>query len=98
MHSNHQDEREREIQDLKRHFENESFWTKLRDSHKLTTAIFGRMFEFKLIISISFVVGAAVALLLGFSPLTASIVGAVVSFVAMRLHARLRPDDWQPSD
>lgn len=93
MHSNHQEEREREIQALKKHFENESFWTKLRDSHRLTTAVFGRMFEFKLVISISFVVGVAVALLLGFSPVTAWVVGGAVSFVAMRLHARLRPDD-----
>jgi hypothetical protein len=91
MRSNHQDEREREIQALKEHFKNESFWTRLKDSYRL--CILCRALELNWVIAISFFVAFAVVWLLGFSNLNAWIAGAVVSFVAMCLHARLRPDD-----
>ena len=53
MHSNHQDEREREIRALKKSFENESFITRFRDSQKLAWATVGGTITRFLLISLS---------------------------------------------
>lgn len=91
MDSNHQEERERKIQALKEHFKNESFWKRLRDSHRLTWATFGRTITRFLVISLS---GILTMLALYPTDLDRSkiwLVGVSVS-LATALLIRLRPN------
>lgn len=93
MHSNHQDEREREIQALKKHFENESSWERWRDALKSAWIMVGKAIVINWVINLSLVGSALAAFQLGFGPLTVWLVGAFVSFVALRLYLWLRPGD-----
>ena len=92
MHSSHQDEREREIQVLKEHFENQPFLSKFRDSQRLAWATFGRTITRFLVISLS---GILTMLALYPTNLDRSkiwFIGVGVSIVAMVLLVRFRPN------
>lgn len=90
MRSNHPSEREREIQALKEHFKNESFFARLRDSHRLAWAIFGRVITRFLAISLSGILTMLALYPTNLDRSTIWIIGVSVSLVATALLIRLR--------
>jgi hypothetical protein len=91
MHSNHQSERERDIQALKKHFGNQSFFTRLRDSRRLAWATQRTITRF-VVISWLGILTMLALYPTNLDRSTIWLIGVGVSIVATVLVIKLRPN------